>query len=55
MRFLLFGESKSQEVIDLFKSVFSASEGEAEGQVIADFVKTLVEPKTENFAVIVKI
>lgn len=42
MRFSLFSESKSQEVIDLFKSVFSASEGEAEGQVIADFVENLI-------------
>ena len=42
MKFSLFNESKSQEVIDLFKRVFSASEGEAEGQVIADFVVTLV-------------
>jgi len=42
MKFLLFNESNSQEVIDLFKRVFSASEGEAEGQVIADFVANLI-------------
>ncbi|CAH0991305.1 hypothetical protein SIN8267_01407 [Sinobacterium norvegicum] len=42
MKFSLFNESKSQQVIDLFKRVFSASEGEAEGQVIADFVTNLI-------------
>ena len=42
MKFSLFSESKSQEVIDLFKSVFSASEGDAEGQVIANFVGNLI-------------
>ena len=42
MKFSLFSESKSQKVIDLFKSVFSASEGEAEGRVIADFVANLI-------------
>lgn len=42
MNFLLFNESKSLEVIDLFNRVFSASEGEAEGQVIADFVTSLI-------------
>ena len=42
MKFALFSESNSQEVVDLFKSVFSASEGEAEGQVIADFVANLI-------------
>lgn len=42
MTFSLFDESKSQEVIDLFKSVFSASEGQSEGQVIADFVTNLI-------------
>tara|TARA_B100000700_G_scaffold32072_1_gene30639 strand:- start:5466 stop:6002 length:537 start_codon:yes stop_codon:yes gene_type:complete len=42
MKFSLFNESKSQEVIELFKRVFSASEGEAEGQVIADFVANLI-------------
>jgi putative acetyltransferase len=42
MKFSLFSESKSQEVIDLFKSVFSASESDAEGQVIADFVENLI-------------
>ncbi len=42
MKFSLFGRSNSQEAIDLFKNVFSASEGEAEGQVIADFVANLI-------------
>ena len=42
MKFSLFNESKSIEVIDLFKRVFSASEGEAEGQVIAGFVANLI-------------
>lgn len=42
MKFSLFNESKSREVIDLFKGVFTASEGEAEGQVIADFVANLI-------------
>jgi len=42
MKFSLFSESRSQEVIELFKSVFSASEGEAEGQVIAAFVANLI-------------
>ncbi|RBP85535.1 GNAT family N-acetyltransferase [Marinomonas rhizomae] len=42
MKLSLFSESRSQEVIDLFKSVFSASDGEAEGQVIADFVANLI-------------
>jgi putative acetyltransferase len=42
MKFLLFNESKTPEVIDLFKRVISAAEGEAEGQVIADFVENLI-------------
>ncbi len=42
MKFSLFSESKSQKVTDLFKRVFSASEGEAEGQVIFDFVSKLI-------------
>ena len=42
MKFLLFNESKYRGVIDLFKRVFAASEGEAEGQVIADFVANLI-------------
>jgi len=43
MAFSLFRESQTQAVIDLFKRVFSDSEGEAEGQVIADFVSKLIE------------
>ncbi len=42
MKLSLFSESESQEVICLFKSVFSASEGEAEGLVISDFVSKLI-------------
>lgn len=42
MKYSLFSESKSREVIDLFNSVFSASEGEAEGIVIAEFVSSLI-------------
>ena len=42
MKFSLFSESKSQKIIDLFRNVFSASEGEAEGQVIADYVSSLI-------------
>jgi len=42
MKFSLFSESKSQNVVDLFRSVFAASEGAAEGQVIADFVANLI-------------
>jgi putative acetyltransferase len=42
MKFSLFSESKSQKVIELFKSVFSAAEGEEEGKVIADFVANLI-------------
>jgi len=42
MKLSLFSESKSQKVINLFNSVFSASEGEDEGQGIADFVANLI-------------
>jgi len=42
MKFSIFSESKSQKVIDLFKSVFSASEGEEEGKIIGDFVANLI-------------
>lgn len=42
MLFSLFTESQSQQVIELFKRVFSAAEGEAEGEVIASFVTQLV-------------
>lgn len=43
MNFSLFSESKSQEVIDLFESVFSEAESDEEGKVIADFVKNLID------------
>ena len=42
MKLSLFSESQSQEVIDLFKNVFSAAENEIEGQVIAGFVEDLI-------------
>ncbi|WP_191603419.1 GNAT family N-acetyltransferase [Marinomonas algicola] len=42
MNYLLFTATQSSEVIGLFKSVFSETEGEAEGQVIADFVSNLI-------------
>lgn len=42
MNFSLFSKTQSQKVVDLFKSVFSASEGEAESQLIADFVANLI-------------
>ena len=42
MKLSLFSESKSQDVVELFKNVFSESEGSAEGKVIADFVHTLI-------------
>lgn len=42
MKLSLCSESKSQKVIDLFNAVFSVSEGEEEGQVIADFVTNLI-------------
>lgn len=42
MKLSLFSESKKQEVIDLFRSVFSEAESEDEGQVIASFVSKLI-------------
>ncbi|MCV2403146.1 N-acetyltransferase [Marinomonas sp. C2222] len=42
MKLSLFDESQFYEVIDLFKRVFSASESEEDGQVIADFVSNLI-------------
>lgn len=42
MKLSLFHQSALQPVVELFKSVFSASEGEAEGDVIADFVANLM-------------
>ncbi|BFM48989.1 N-acetyltransferase [Marinomonas sp. THO17] len=42
MPFSLFNKSGSQEVVELFRRVFSAAEGEAEGQIIADFVTQLL-------------
>jgi putative acetyltransferase len=42
MKYSLFNESETLKVIDLFRSVFSASEGETEGQVIANFVSSLI-------------
>jgi predicted N-acetyltransferase YhbS len=42
MTFKLFNDSDVKPVVALFQRVFSDAEGEAEGQVIADFVKELV-------------
>jgi predicted N-acetyltransferase YhbS len=42
IKFSLFSESRTQEVVDLFKSVFSESESDEEGKVIADFVEKLI-------------
>jgi putative acetyltransferase len=42
MKLSLFREAESQALIELFRSVFAASEGEAEGRVIADFVANLL-------------
>lgn len=42
MNFSLFLKSESKSVIDFFRTVFSASEGKAEGQIIADFVSRLI-------------
>jgi hypothetical protein len=42
MNYLLFTATQSSEVIGLFKSVFSETEGGAEGQVIAAFVSNLI-------------
>ena len=38
----VFTKDRSQQTIDLFRDVFTASEGQAEGEVIADFVSTLI-------------
>ena len=48
MKFSLLSESRTEEVIVLFKCVFSASEGEAEGQIIADFVVNLIATTTSE-------
>lgn len=42
MELSLFNSSQSQEVIELFTNVFSASEGEAEGQLIGSLVSDLI-------------
>jgi len=42
MTFKLFNESDIGAIVALFQRVFSDAEGEAEGQVIADFVKELI-------------
>lgn len=42
MKLALFHQSIFRPVVELFKSVFSASEGEAEGDAIADFVSNLM-------------
>lgn len=47
MKYAQFSESMTQEVIELFKSVFSAAESEAEGQLVAGFVDNLIA-KTDS-------
>jgi putative acetyltransferase len=42
MELSLFNSSQSKEVIDLFTSVFSVSEGEKEGQLIGNLVSKLI-------------
>lgn len=42
MKYSLFNSSDAQEVIELFKNVFSASEGESEGQIIGGLVSNLI-------------
>lgn len=42
MKFSLFNKLKTQEAVNLFNAVFSASEGVYKGQVIADFVANLI-------------
>lgn len=42
MELSLFNPSQSQEVIELFTKVFSASEGETEGQLIGSLVSDLI-------------
>lgn len=42
MNLLPFNPAQAQEVTQLFKQVFSASEGEAEGQAVSQFVDQLI-------------
>jgi len=42
LKLSLFGSSQTQEVIELFASVFSASESESEGQIIRGLVTDLI-------------
>lgn len=42
MKLSLFNSSYTQEVIELFTKVFSASENEAEGQIIGNLVSALI-------------
>ncbi|MDG1122547.1 MAG: N-acetyltransferase [Glaciecola sp.] len=43
MKYWIFNDSNPQKVITLFKDVFTASEGENEGQIISDFVTNLIK------------
>jgi predicted N-acetyltransferase YhbS len=43
MKLSLYCESKSETITHFFKSVFAESEGETEGQIIAEFVANLIE------------
>lgn len=42
MKFSLFNHASSREVIELYTRVFSASEGESEGQNIGELVSSLI-------------
>lgn len=42
MKFSLYDKSESQEIINLFKTVFTASEGVESGKFIAQFVTKLI-------------
>jgi len=48
MKFSIFLSSQSDEIIELFVKVFSASENEAEGKIIEAFVSDL-SSKTEKW------
>ncbi|MEE2651405.1 MAG: hypothetical protein VYE54_01660 [Pseudomonadota bacterium] len=49
MRLALFNDSDVNPVVALFQRVFSDAEGEAEGQVIADFVKDLISTTPPSY------
>ena len=43
-----FNSQQAQSVIQLFNQVFSASEGESEGQLVSDFVDQLMHTTPAN-------